>query len=168
MILGRGFGLNRRHGVERRQRRADAAEQRQIAAVHTLSQPLDEGELRATYQNVVGTLSMQLAPGFMLSGNVQEVGADMPAMSGVRVEIVSGPGAGTVVTSDSTGVFRFSRLTGLGGIEATKAGYLPWRIAVMIWCTRIPSRSSASKAGAENRKVKRWKKFIFRIVHRIG
>jgi len=86
-------------------------------------------ELRATYQNVVGALAMQMAPGFMLSGTVQEVGPDTRAVSDVRVEIVSGPGAGTVVTSDSTGIFRFSRLAGVVAIEATKTGYLPWRLA---------------------------------------
>jgi hypothetical protein len=85
-------------------------------------------ELRALYQNVIGTLALDMAPGFLLSGNVQEVGAATPALSGVRVEIVSGPGAGTSATSDSTGVFRF-RLSGVVAIEATKAGYLPWRIA---------------------------------------
>jgi Big-like domain-containing protein len=86
-------------------------------------------ELRATYQNVVGMLAMQMAPGFLLAGTVQEVGPETRAVSDVRVEIVSGPGAGTVVTSDSTGLFRFSRLTGLVAIEATKTGYLPWRLA---------------------------------------
>jgi hypothetical protein len=86
-------------------------------------------ELRATYQNVVGMLSMQLSPGFMISGSVQEIGPDAQAMSGVRVEIVSGSGASTVVTSDSTGAFRFSRLTGVVAIEASKAGYLPWRLS---------------------------------------
>jgi hypothetical protein len=86
-------------------------------------------ELRATYQNVVGTLAMQLAPGFMLSGNIQAVGPESLAVSGVRVEIVGGPGAGTVVTSDSTGAFGFSRLTGVIAIEATKSGYLPWRLS---------------------------------------
>jgi hypothetical protein len=86
-------------------------------------------ELRATYQAVVGTLAMQLAPGFMLSGNVQEVGANTLPMSGVRLEIVGGPETGAVVTSDSTGLFRFSHMSGVLAIEATKTGYLPWRIA---------------------------------------
>ena len=86
-------------------------------------------ELRAAYQNVVGTLAIQMAPGFLLSGSVQEPGPDLSVVSGVRVEIVSGPGAGAVATSDSTGSFRFNRLTGVVAIEATKNGYLPWRIA---------------------------------------
>jgi hypothetical protein len=86
-------------------------------------------ELRATYQNVIGTLAVQMAPGFLLSGTVQAVGPDTQTVSDVRVEIVSGPGAGAVVTSDSTGVFRFSRLTGVVAIEATKTGYIPWRLA---------------------------------------
>ena len=33
-------------------------------------------------------------------------------------------------------------------------------MAAMICCTRIPSRSSESKVGAENRNVNRWEKFI--------
>src|ERR1700744_5434112 len=33
-------------------------------------------------------------------------------------------------------------------------------MAVMIWLTLRPSRSSASNIGAENRKVRRWEKFI--------
>jgi hypothetical protein len=86
-------------------------------------------ELRATYQRVVGTLAMEFAPGFLLAGNVQEVGPDSLALSGVRVDIVSGPGAGTIVTSDPSGLFRFTRLTGVVAIEATKSGYMPWRLA---------------------------------------
>jgi hypothetical protein len=31
----------------------------------------------------------------------------------------------------------------------------------MIWLTLRPSRSSASNIGAENRKVRRWEKFIY-------
>jgi hypothetical protein len=86
-------------------------------------------EFRATYQSVVGTLAIQTTPGFLLSGNIQEAAPDVSAVSGVRVEIVSGPGAGTLATSDSAGSFRFNRLTGVVAIEATKTGYLPWRIA---------------------------------------
>jgi Big-like domain-containing protein len=86
-------------------------------------------ELRATYQNVVGTLPMQVRVGFSLSGNVQEVGPDMRAMSGVRLTIVSGPGAGASVTSDATGLYRFTGVTGVVAIQATMAGYITWRIA---------------------------------------
>src|SRR5712692_4319688 len=86
-------------------------------------------ELRATYQSVAGTLAMQLTPGFSLAGSAQEVGPDMPALSGVRLEIVSGSGTGIFMTSDATGSFRFDSLTGVVAIEATKTGYLVWRIA---------------------------------------
>lgn len=86
-------------------------------------------ELRATYQAVVGTLAMHVAPGFALSGTVQEVGPAMHPMAGVRLQIVSGPGTGTAVTSDAAGLFRFSSVSGVVGIEATKADFMPWRIA---------------------------------------
>jgi hypothetical protein len=39
-------------------------------------------------------------------------------------------------------------------------------MAVMIWLTLRPSRSSASNIGAENRKVRRWEKFIAFIARR--
>jgi hypothetical protein len=88
-----------------------------------------EVELRAIYQNVAGSLAMNLTRGFSLSGTVQEVGPDPRAMAGVRLEIVGGSASGRVVTSDTGGSFSFTGLTGVVAIEATKAGYLPWRIA---------------------------------------
>ena len=39
-------------------------------------------------------------------------------------------------------------------------------MAAMIWLTLRPSRSSASNIGAENRKVRRWEKFIVTAVPR--
>jgi hypothetical protein len=89
-------------------------------------------ELRAAYQNVTGALAMQFGPGFSLSGRVQEVGPNSAALSGVRIEIVNGPGAGTAVTSDADGAFRFgSSIVGVVDIEATKAGYVRWRLGTL-------------------------------------
>jgi len=86
-------------------------------------------ELRATYQTVVGSLTMQVAPGFVLSGTIQEVGPAMHPLAGVRLQIVSGPGAGTAVTSDAAGLFRFSNVAGVIGVEASAADFMPWRVA---------------------------------------
>src|SRR5262249_7493713 len=86
-------------------------------------------EFRAIYQSVAGSLAMMLTPGFALSGAVQEVGPDPHAMSGVRLEIVGGPGNGRVATSDAGGSFSFGGVTGVVALEATKAGYLPWRVS---------------------------------------
>jgi len=85
-------------------------------------------EVRATYQNVVGRLAMQFAPGFALSGHVQEVGPSAPSLSDVRLAIVGGPGAGTAVSTDASGAFRFASISGVVDIEATKPGFLPWRL----------------------------------------
>lgn len=85
-------------------------------------------DLRAAYQNVVGTMTVEFGSGFALSGRVNEEAPNSPALSGVRVEIVSGPRAGTFVTSDASGAFRFTNLTGLVDLQATRSGYLPWRL----------------------------------------
>jgi hypothetical protein len=85
-------------------------------------------DVRAAYQNVVGTMTIDFGSGSALSGRVREEAPHTPALSGVRVEIVSGPRAGTYVTSDAAGAFRFANLTGVVDLQATKAGYLPWRL----------------------------------------
>ncbi len=86
-------------------------------------------EFRATYQHVLGTLSMHVAPGFTLAGTAREVGPGSPPVAGVRVAIVGGVGAGASATSDAAGVFRFSNVSGLVSLEATKIGYLTWRLS---------------------------------------
>jgi hypothetical protein len=59
------------------------------------------------------------------------------------------PMAASVCTAISASSMRRARIT-----------WKPMRwMAEMISATRKPSRSSASKVGAENRKVKRWTKF---------
>jgi hypothetical protein len=86
-------------------------------------------ELRARYQNVAGSLAMQVQPGFALSGTVQEVGPAMHALSSVRLQIVNGPGTGAAVTSDAAGRFRFTNVSGVVTIEASVPGFIPWRVA---------------------------------------
>ena len=48
--------------------------------------------------------------------------------------------------------------------SSTRRALMTWNpirsMAATIWLTRRPSRSSASNIGAENRKVRRWEKFI--------
>jgi hypothetical protein len=90
---------------------------------------LGSADVSAAYQNVVGSLAVQFGSGFALRGRVQEEAPDSPPLSGVRVEIVGGPQAGTAATSDASGAFRFVNVTGVVGIQATRAGYLPWRLA---------------------------------------
>ena len=88
-----------------------------------------EVEFRAIYQNVAGSLAMQLTRGFSLSGTVQEAGPDLHATSGVQLEIVGGSLSGRVASSDASGSFSFGGVTGVVALEATKAGYFPWRLS---------------------------------------
>jgi carboxypeptidase family protein len=90
---------------------------------------LGSADVRAAYQQVVGSMAVQFGSGFALSGRVQEEAPDSPPVAGVRVEIVGGPYAGTAVTSDTSGAFRFVNLTGVVDVQATRAGYLSWRLA---------------------------------------
>jgi hypothetical protein len=85
-------------------------------------------DVRASYQNVVGTLAIEFGGGFAVSGRVREEAPNAPTLSAVRVEVVSGPRAGAFVMSDATGAFRISNLTGLVDLQATRPGYFPWRL----------------------------------------
>jgi len=86
-------------------------------------------ELRATYQNVVGSLAIDLASGFAISGLVHEVGPANAPVSGVRVSIVRGVGAGTTVMSDASGAYHFDSVTGVVDIQATRDGFVAWRVS---------------------------------------
>ncbi len=88
-------------------------------------------DARATYQGVTGTLTMQVGrpiQRFGVSGVVREVGAGGGGLAGVRLEIVRGPGAGSVATSDDSGSFRLGGVMGMVDITASKPGYIDWRL----------------------------------------
>jgi hypothetical protein len=86
-------------------------------------------DVRAAYQNVVGTLAIEFGSGAALSGRAREEAPNTPPLAGVRVEIVSGARTGTFAVSDATGAFRLPNVTGVVDVLATKPGYLPWRVA---------------------------------------
>ena len=88
-------------------------------------------DVRATYQGVTGALTMQVGRPilrFGVSGVVREVGGGGGGLGGVRLEIVRGPGVGTVATSDASGSYRLSGVMGMVDITASKAGYIDWRL----------------------------------------
>jgi hypothetical protein len=93
-----------------------------------------EVEVRATYQSVLGTLRMvvtQPAPQskYTVSGVAREAAPTAMILVGLRIEFTSGPDAGTVVMSDSSGFFSVALMPGLIAMQATKDGYEMWRVA---------------------------------------
>lgn len=92
-----------------------------------------EVELRAIYQNMSGSLRLVVMPGTQarvsLSGLVREVPPTQKALSGVRIEILEGPDAGKVATSDARGAYQFSGLAqGPISLEASVPGYQKWHV----------------------------------------
>jgi len=88
-------------------------------------------EVRATYQGVTGVLTLQVGrpiQRFGVSGIVREVGEASGGLGGVRLEIMRGPGAGTVATSDASGSYRLAGVMGMVDITASKPGYIDWRL----------------------------------------
>lgn len=86
-------------------------------------------DVRATYQNVVGTLKLLLSQKFALSGVVTEGPPTNGPLANARVEITAGAEAGTFVLTDANGAFRVNTVTaGAIDLQTTKAGYLLWRI----------------------------------------
>jgi hypothetical protein len=67
---------------------------------------------------------------FLLSGIAHEVAPNAHSLPGVLVTVTAGPPAGTSVTSDAMGVFRFPALPdGTIAVEASKAGYIGWKVS---------------------------------------
>jgi len=88
-------------------------------------------DVRATYQGVTGALTMQVGrpiQRFGVSGVVREVGGSGGGLGGVRIEVVRGPGAGAVATSDDSGSYRLPAVMGMVDITASKPGYIDWRL----------------------------------------
>ena len=63
-------------------------------------------------------------PGLLRSGVVREVGGASGGLGGVRLEVVRGPGAGTVATSDASGSFRLAGVMGMVDITASNLAVL--------------------------------------------
>ena len=86
-------------------------------------------DVRATYQNVTGSMKLAVVQKFALTGVVVEGAPAARPLAGVRLVITSGAESGTSVTTDATGVFRFGAITaGILSMDATKDGYLLWRV----------------------------------------
>jgi len=92
-------------------------------------------DVRATYQQMTGTLGMNLsAPQppsgtLSLNGYSQEAPPTAHPLAGVTVTIIQGPDTGKSIMTDSTGWFRFTSLqAGVIGAEAVKDGYFVWRL----------------------------------------
>ena len=65
-----------------------------------------------------------------LAGVAREVRPNARLLGDVRIQITGGPEAGKFAMTDANGVFKFEALaSGLLSIDATKDGYLLWRIA---------------------------------------
>jgi hypothetical protein len=87
-----------------------------------------EVELRATYQNVVGSmrlLTMQSSTGtFPLTGLVREALPNQRPLAGVRVQVTAGHDFGAHTFTDENGAFSFPAATaGRIFLELTKQGY---------------------------------------------
>jgi Big-like domain-containing protein len=94
-----------------------------------------EVDVHATYQSMTASTHVQIArpdgpSTFMLSGVVKEVPPGTHALGNVRIAIMAGPDFGTVISSDSNGAFRFTRLSrGVISVEASKDGFVIWKIS---------------------------------------
>jgi carboxypeptidase family protein/Big-like domain-containing protein len=85
-------------------------------------------DVRATYQNVTGSMRLALTQKFALSGIVTEGAPAERPLANARVAIIDGADAGAVVSTDATGAFRFDTVTaGVMSMEVTRDGYLLWR-----------------------------------------
>jgi hypothetical protein len=97
-------------------------------------------EVRATYQSTTGSTSMNVTapeapPGtlIILSGTVSETPPGGKPLDGVTVRITEGPGAGRSTVTEGGGRFGFPELpAGLVGIEASKSGYVTWKMSTSV------------------------------------
>src|SRR5262245_29954321 len=129
-----------------------------------------EVDVRATYQNVSGSLRLVVMPGTQtrvsLSGIVREVPPTEHTLSGVRVEIVDGPDAGRFVMSDQSGNYRFTGLvSGRISIAARMDGYQPWHVDQMnlmsdaqydAWLVLVPPKDASGGTATARCKDASW------------
>ena len=90
-------------------------------------------ELRATYQNVIGTFQTIVNPPVRtvaaLAGVIREIAPNDHPIAGARIDIVSGPDAGKSALSDVGGTYQFRGLAlGRLSLTVTFAGYQILRV----------------------------------------
>jgi hypothetical protein len=91
-------------------------------------------EVRATYENVAGTIGLLVSgparpSTFAITGVAIEVLPSGKVLPGVTIMVTEGPNAGLSTTTDEGGLYRFAALqTAPLTLEARKGGYLLWRI----------------------------------------
>lgn len=94
-------------------------------------------EVRATYQNTTGSMSMTVnapqppaSPALViLSGRTSETPPAAKPLAAVTVRVTDGPGAGRSTVSDSQGRFGFTEFpAGPVSLEAVKDGYVTWKL----------------------------------------
>src|SRR5258708_90327 len=84
--------------------------------------------VRATYQNVSGSMQVRVTPPppakYFLSGVVREVQPTSRPIAGAMVRITSGPDMGAHAISDANGLYAITGLSrGFAAVETTAAGY---------------------------------------------
>jgi hypothetical protein len=97
-------------------------------------------DVRATYQSATGSTSMNVTapdgppgPLIILSGTVSETPPGAKPLDGVTVRITEGPGAGRSTVTEGGGRFGFPEFpSGLVGIEASKSGYVTWKMSTSV------------------------------------
>jgi hypothetical protein len=91
-------------------------------------------EVRATYENVAGVISLLVSgpprpTTFAITGVAIETPPSGKVVPGVVVQVTDGPDAGQTATTDEGGLYRFAALrTAPLTLEARKSGYLLWRV----------------------------------------
>jgi hypothetical protein len=97
--------------------------------------------VRANYQNTAGMLDMTVnvqqpppqSGTLALSGTATETAPAAKPLAGVAVRIIAGPDAGQSTMTDARGHLMFPPLhPGVIGVEATRDGYLLWRLTNLI------------------------------------
>jgi hypothetical protein len=91
-------------------------------------------DARATYQSITGSLRLNVAKTdptarYSLTGVTRETAPNAHPLANVRVQVTSAAEGEVSVMSDATGAFTIPSLpNALVGIEATKDGYLLWKV----------------------------------------
>lgn len=90
-----------------------------------------ELDFRATYQGFEGRVHAAVQQSrYTISGRVSPVYPNRTLMSGVTVQVVSGPNAGMFVMTDSTGGFLLGGLApGFVDLKATVDGFSAWSLS---------------------------------------
>jgi hypothetical protein len=119
--------------------------------------------VRAVYQNVTGTLEMNVTmlagpTTFALGGFVSEAAPVSKVLEGVKVSITAGPDAGQFTYTNETGIFKFGSLkAGALALSIDRPNYVPWTYNItldrdvdlpIVLYPRPPTNSSGAVATA--------------------